>query len=290
MPFIQKIPLSVRYMLLSALGFALMAACVKQVSNNGIPLLEIVAARALVSLALSFIDVQRKGISIWGNNKPWLIARGVVGAFTLIAVYYAVSALPLADATVIQYLHPVFTGLLAFIFLKEPLQRSTILCVMLSLTGLLIMTNPEILFSQHTSQLPAFAVAMAILGAFGSGVAYVIVRKLSQTDDASVIIFYFPLIALPIALIGLGDQWVLPTGHSWWLLLCIGIFTQLGQVGLTKAMQTEAAAKATAYSYIQVVFSAILGWLYFSELPSIWTIIGASLIIAGALINVFWKK
>ena len=117
MSSIAAIPLSVRYMILSAFGFALMAACVKKVSLNGIPVMEIVAARALVSVCLSYIDVKRKAISIWGNDKPWLIARGVVGAVTLMAVYYAVSTLPLAEATVIQYLHPVFTGIMAFLFL-----------------------------------------------------------------------------------------------------------------------------------------------------------------------------
>ena len=74
-------------MFLSALGFALMSACVKYVSNYGIPVFEIVAARALVSLIISYVDVKRKGISIWGNNKPLLLARGAVGTAALINVF-----------------------------------------------------------------------------------------------------------------------------------------------------------------------------------------------------------
>ena len=117
--FNHTFPIGVRYMLLSVAGFALMTVCVKQVSTYGIPVLEIMAARALVSLFISYIDVKRKKLSVWGNNKPLLIARGFVGAFALICVYYAVITLPLAEATLIQYLHPAFTAVIALIFLKE---------------------------------------------------------------------------------------------------------------------------------------------------------------------------
>lgn len=116
------IPVGVRFMILSAFGFALMSACVKYISNYGIPVFEIVAARALVSLIISYIDVKRKGISIWGNNKPLLFVRGAVGTAALMCVYYAVTTLPLAEATILQYVHPVFTALLGVLFLKERVQ------------------------------------------------------------------------------------------------------------------------------------------------------------------------
>ena len=106
-------------MLLSALGFALMAVCVKLVHARGIPVLEIVAARALVSLVLSYIDVRRKKISLFGTHYYLLLARGTVGAAALVAVYSAVTILPLAEATVLQYLHPMFVAILALLFLGE---------------------------------------------------------------------------------------------------------------------------------------------------------------------------
>jgi drug/metabolite transporter (DMT)-like permease len=90
------LPLSARFMLLSALGFALMTTCVKLVATHGIPLLEIVAARSLVSLFLSYFDVRRKGLSVWGTHRTLLVARGVVGTLALICVYYVVTVLHLA--------------------------------------------------------------------------------------------------------------------------------------------------------------------------------------------------
>jgi len=282
--------MSAWYMLVSALGFALMAACVKTASTTySIPVLEIVAARAIVSAIISYADVKRKRISVWGNNKPWLIARGIVGAFALMLVYYAVTTLPLAEATILQYLHPVFTAVLALLFLKENIQRSTMTCILLSLLGLFIMIKPNFLLdsSIHYSWI---SIGAAILGAFGSAVAYVIVKKLTKTDDSSVIVFYFPIIALPISLFLLGSDFVVPSLAASGVLILVGIFTQIGQIGLTKALHSADANKATAYAYVQVIFSVFIGWVYFSEIPVITTIIGGTFIMAGALINVLWKR
>ena len=279
----------VRYMLLSALGFALMAVCVKAVSTYDIPVLEIVAARAIVSLVISYLDVKRKRISLWGTHKPLLIARGVVGALALMCVYFSVTTLPLAEATILQYLHPVFTALLALFFLKERVQYSTMICIVLSILGLTVMVKPD-LISGYSVELPWLSVVAALIGALGSAVAYVIVRRLSQSEDSSVIIFYFPLIALPVSAFLLGSDFVMPGAEALVLLILVGVFTQVGQVGLTKAMQYEKASKATAYSYVQVIFSLVLGWIFFAEIPTLWTLIGGGLIMMGALINVLWKR
>ena len=290
----ESVPMSVWFMLLSALGFALMSACVKEVSSLGIPVLEIVAARAIVSGIISYADIKRKKIAVWGNNKPLLIARGVVGAFTLMFVYYAVTTLPLAEATVLQYLHPVFTAVLALFFLKEVIQRSTLTCIIISLIGLFIIIQPNLQVA--SSQLdtgveyPWISIASGILGALGSAIAYVLVKKLTVTDDSSVIIFYFPLVAFPISIILLGNDFVMPTPPAIGLLVLIGIFTQMGQVGLTKAFSCDDANKASAYAYVQILFSVFIGWAYFSEVPVITTLIGGGLIMVGALINVLWKR
>jgi drug/metabolite transporter (DMT)-like permease len=285
----NAIPKSAWYMLLSALGFALMAACVKEVSALGIPVLEIVAARAVVSGIISYLDIKRKKIPLWGNNKPLLIARGTVGAFALMFVYYAVTTLPLAEATVLQYLHPVFTAILALFFLKEIIQRSTIICIIVSLIGLLIIIQPNLQVSNMVSY-PWISIMAGVMGAFGSAVAYIIIKKLTKTDDSSVIIFYFPVIAFPISMIMLGSDFVMPTLLATGLLVLVGIFTQVGQVGLTKALDCADANKATAYAYVQVLFSVFIGWAYFSEVPSLTTIIGGSFIMLAALINVLWKR
>ena len=276
-------------MLLSALAFSLMSACVKLVSAHGIPVIEIIAARALVSLGLSYIDVKRKGISMWGHNRKLLLARGAIGTLALFCVYYSLITLPLAEATLLQYLHPMFTALLAFIFLGERVLHSTKVCITLSILGLLVMVLPGLGVDQQAA-LPWASIGIALLGALGSSIAYVIVRRLSNIEDVSVIILYFPLIALPLSIFLLGSDFVMPNFEGLLLLLFVGVFTQVGQVGLTKAMQSESAGKAAGYAYVQVIFAMLFGWIIFSELPSIWSWIGGSIIMIGALVNVLWKR
>ncbi len=288
--FFLSLPLGMRYMILSAFGFSVMAVCVKFASTEGIPVLEIVAARALVSLILSYADIHRKNISAFGEHKYLLFMRGFVGSVTLVCVYYAITHLPLAEATVLQYLYPVFTAVLALFFLKEHIHWQLIVSIVFSFAGLLLVVRPAILFGELAQDLSSVAVLAGILGAIGSSIAYVLVRKLSQLEDSSVIIFYFPLIALPFSLILLGEDIVIPSAYACLLLLLVGIFTQVGQIGLTKAMQTEAAGRATAFSYLQVVFAALFGWLFFQEIPDAWFVFGAALILIGVLVNVMTKQ
>ncbi|MFV0449555.1 MAG: DMT family transporter [Vibrio sp.] len=283
------IPVGVRFMFLSALGFSLMTASVKAVHEYGIPVFEIVAARALVSFVISYADVKRKRISMWGLNKPLLALRGAVGTFSLICVYYAVTSLPLAEATILQYTHPIFTALLAVFFLKERIQPTTLICIVLCVLGLYCILIPELDGSTDVT-LPTFSVVIALVGAFGSSIAYVIVRKLSQTEDSSVIILYFPMIATPISILLVWNDFIMPDLKLSFMLIMIGVFTQIGQYGLTKAMKTQEAGKASAFSYVQIVFSIVIGVVYFNEIPAMWTYIGGALIVTGALINVFGQR
>lgn len=283
--------MSALYMFISALSFALMSGCVKAVSLGGIPVMEILAARALVSSVLSYADIKRKGISPWGHNRPLLLARGVVGTMALMCFFYAITVLPLAEVTLLQYLNPVFTSVLALLFIGERIQRSTIVCILLSLIGLVLMVQPQFLFGAlqaGSQQLPTFGVAAALMGAFGAGTAYVLVRQLNRTEDPSVIIFYFPFIALPVSILLLGDDFVMPQDlDTWILLLMVGIFTQIGQYCLTVAMKKEKAAKAMAFSYVQVLFSAAIGWFFFSEIPGFSAFIGTLFIVGGAMVNLY---
>jgi drug/metabolite transporter (DMT)-like permease len=135
------------------------------------------------------------------------------------------------------------------------------------------------------SALAPFSVAIALLGALGSSVAYVIVRKLSRSEDSSVIILYFPMVALPVSVVLMWSEFVMPSLPLTFLLVLVGVFTQIGQYGLTKAMQTQQAGEASAYAYVQIVFSTLIGIAIFQELPSMWTYLGGGLIVAGALFN-----
>ena len=105
-------------MVLSALAFSAMTALVK-LAGERLPSQELVVARAIVSLVLSWSLLRSARVSPWGEDRRWLWLRGLLGFAGLSCVYGAVTHLPLAEATVLQYLHPPITALLAGVFLKE---------------------------------------------------------------------------------------------------------------------------------------------------------------------------
>ena len=137
-------------MLISALAFALMAALVKEAGQLGIPLLQIIFVRALISVALSLIDIARAGVHPLGHRRMLLFARGLSGFLALTGVFYALIHLTMAQATVLQYLHPVFTALLAFLFLAERPTTATLACIALSLLGLAGIVSPYWVASDAT--------------------------------------------------------------------------------------------------------------------------------------------
>lgn len=275
-----------RWMVLSAAGFALMGALVKLAGEAGVPLLQIIAVRALVSLALSLADTHRAGVHPLGKQRGWLLLRGVVGFVALTGVYYSMLHLPYAEATMLQYTHPVFTAVLAFMVLGEVPRPATVACVLLSLLGLGVLLMPSVT-DAALGALPMAAVAAGLGGAFGSGVAYTIVRKLAGTEHPAVIVIYFPLVCLPGTVLLGGSDFVWPNAATWAVLLGVGVFTQLGQIAMTRAMALDTASRNTSLSYIQIVFAAGLGALIFGELPTPFTWGAAALILAGAGVNLW---
>jgi uncharacterized membrane protein len=128
-------------MLACALGFSLMGVCVKQVGGR-IPAAEVVLARAIVSVVLSWWLLQRAGVDPWGQRRGLLILRGAIGTVALLCVYAALALLPLASATVLQYLYPTITALLAWLMLGEPIGRRVLLAMLLGWIGVLLVAQP----------------------------------------------------------------------------------------------------------------------------------------------------
>ena len=275
-------PSGVAAIFLSAFAFSVMTLLVK-LAGERIPSQEIVLARSLVSLAISYALIRRAKISPWGNDRRGLWLRGLTGFAALSCVYAAVTHLPLADATVIHYLNPTFTALFAGIFLGETISRGIAIASGLCLVGVVLVAQPEAIFGAGADSLDPFWVGVAVVGAVASALAYVTVRRLGQTEHALVIVFYFPLVNIPASLPLVVGNFVWPEGVDWLWLLGVGIATQIGQMSLTHGLIALPASQATSLSYLQVVFAALFGVLVFGEWPDATSLAGGVLVIAGSL-------
>jgi len=194
-----------------------------------------------------------------------------------------------AEATIIQYLHPTFTGLIAAMARGERLSLRTTLASAVSLFGVVLVAGPGWLAAPAATAgveptvLPPLALAAAVGGAFFSGAAYVVVRRLASREDPLVIVLYFPLVTVPATLPAVVFDFVLPRGMDWLWLGAIGVLTQLGQVWLTRGLQQLPAARGTALSYVQVVFAIVWGAVFFAEIPRPASWLGALLVVGGTL-------
>ena len=274
-------------MLSSAVSFSLMGVCVKAVGGR-IPVAEVVLARSAVSLLLSIVMLRQAQLNPWGHRRWLLVLRGVIGTGALLCVFAALAQLPLAAATVLQYLQPTFTALLAWLLLGERVGPRILLAALLGWLAVVVLSNPmelAALLGAAATPLPAAGVLLAIAGAVLSACAYVSVRALGRTEHPLVIVFYFPLVGLVLTtpLVLLQPVW--PTAWEALALVGVGLFTQLGQLGVTNGLLGLPAARATALSYGQVPLAAPWGWLFFSEALDPDTALAAALVLAATLLS-----
>ncbi len=282
-------PSGAAYMVGSAFAFSIMTLLVK-VAGARLPSQEIVFARAVVSLVLSYALLKHAGQPLWGKQRKLLFGRGLLGFAALSAVYYSVTHLPLAEAAVIQYLHPGFTAALAVLLLGERIGPRLLIGGLVSMAGVVLISGPAFLFGAGASSLDPFAVGVAVLGAMLSAGAYVLVKRLSADEHPLVIVFYFPLVTVPATVPTMWNDAVMPQGWEWLVLSGVGLATQAGQVWLTRGIQLETASRATALSYLHIVFAACWGALFFGEIPGARAVAGALLVVSGTAAVAFDKR
>lgn len=277
-------------MAIGAWWFALMGLLVK-LAGRRLPSSQIVLVRAALTLGISFWAVRQARVpSIWGTQRALLLARGALGAIGINCFYYSLVHLPLGEATLIQYTNPIFATILAALWVGERVRTGEILCLATAMVGVVFITRPAALFGAAAATYAHRDVMIALFGAICSGAAYAAVRKMWSAEHQSVVVFYLPLVTFPVAIPFAVSSWLMPTRGEWLLLLGVGCATQLAQVYMTKGLQAESAVRATTTGYLQIVFAGAWGALLLRERPSPWTLLGAAVIVASALILAFGKR
>jgi drug/metabolite transporter (DMT)-like permease len=279
----HRVPPGIRAMAIGAFWFSIMSLLVK-VAGRRLPSMEVVFFRGLITLVISWVALRHAGVAPFGTQRRLLIARGVLGTIALSCFYFSVIHLPLAEATVIQYTNPVFATLLAAWWLRERAGRAEVFALVLSLIGVLCIARPSVLFGQPVADIRPAYVLIALLGAMCSGAAYVLVRRMGVREHRLVVVFYLPLLTVPMVLPFALMDWTWPRGMEWLALLGIGATTQLAQVNMTRGLQLESSARATTVGYLQIVFATLWGAVLLSEIPDAWSILGGLVIVIGSVL------
>ena len=274
----------VRFLIGSGFAFSLMSVCVKAIGGR-IPIYELVFARATISIIITRFLLYKKNINPWGYQKKLLIIRGLLGTVALFCIFKALTILPIATATVIQYIYPTFTVICAHIFLKEFILRRIVYSIIIGWIGIIIVSQPEFTINSNIQE-AILGIIIAILGALMTSLAYICVRKLSSKEHPLVIIYYFPLVSIPLSIPFIINEFVLPTGTDWFWIMGIGIFTQIGQLCITEGLRLLPAAQATSLNYSQVIFASIWGVLIFQETITTSIYLGGFCVLFSTIISI----
>ncbi len=265
-------------MLIAGFAFAWMNACVKFLPH--IPIFEIILFRAGITLLLSYVILKRKKVAPWGNHRKFLIARGIFGALGLICYLYTMQKMPLANAIIIHYLSPIFTAIMALLFLKERVRVIQWFSFIVCFIGVVMVKG--------FSNVNTFDFLMGIAGALFTGLAYNAIRNMKGKEDADVIVFFQPLVAFPLVVIYsliFPNQFVLPIGIDWFYLIATGVFTQIGQYFMTRAYQADTAARISSISYVGILWAVSMGYFLFDDTYSLAVLFGMAVVLIGIIMN-----
>lgn len=267
-------------MLLATFVFSSMNVCVKLVPH--LPPVEIVFFRSLISLVLSYSFLKSQKEFSWGNNKLNLIMRGIFGAIALILYFKTLQHIPLASAVTIQFLAPIFTAIMGIFLVKEYVKPIQWLFFAMAFAGVLVIQG----FDTRISML---YLAMGLGASLASGLAHNFIRKMKSSEHPLVIVFYFPLVTLPVTAVWSFFIWEMPSGYDWLILLAIGVLTQIAQVLMTKAIQAEELSKIASLRYVSIIYALMYGYLLFDESFNFLTYLGMAITLFGVVMNIWYK-
>lgn len=268
-------------MFLSTLAFSLANVLVKQVSH--IPAMEVVFFRCVVASLFCFAGLYRAGADWKGSHRGLLIARGVFGTTALYFFFVTIQNIPLASAMTIQYLSPIFTSVIAIVLLSEKVKAIQWSFYALAFGGVL-------LIEQFDPRISLFYLSIGILSAFCSGVAYNLVRRMREQEHPLTVVLHFQLVGVIAGGVSLFFNWTTPNGFDWLGLFLIGVFSQLGQIFLTNALQRERAAGVAIINYSGLVYAIFFSVFVFGESIFPITLLGMLLVVSGVLLSLIYSK
>ncbi len=267
-------------MLFATLFFSMMNVAVKLLPH--IPAVEIVFFRSVVSLVLSYGILKARKVHIWGKNYKLLILRGASGAMALVLYFRLIQDIPLASATTILFLSPVFASIIGIFFVNEEVRPIQWFFYIISFLGIIMIKGFD-------SRIAIIYLLMGFSSSLFSGVAFNCIRKLNTSEHPLVIIFYFPLVTMPFTGIWSYFNWVTPHGTDWLVIFMVGVLTQIAQYFMTRSFQTEEISKVASLRYLGIIYALIFGYLFFDEHFNFMVYAGMGLTILGVVLNIWYK-
>lgn len=262
----------------AAASFACMGALAKATAQQGVSEALIVFVRNVVGVIALLPWVLRHGRrSLYTQRFSGHLWRALFGLLGMYSLFYALAHLPLAEALLLNYASPLFIPFIAWMVLAERPPAMMIPAAVLGLLGVVLIVKPVSL------QLSLAAWIGAASGIFAA-CAMVSLRRISNTEPAQRVVFYFSAIGVVVSAIPLLWFAQSPTWTQLPWMVATGLAATNGQLQLTKAYGFAPAARVGAMGYSAVIFAGLLGWLGWGDQPDVWTVLGALLVISTCVL------
>lgn len=268
------VPRAVALMAAGTALFGLMAVCIRLASEQ-LHAFEIAFFRNFFGLVFILPMLFRHGPSILRTNKlGFYIGRCAIGMVSMLAGFWAIVHLPLAQAIALSYSSPLFVTIAAVIFLGEVVRARRWTAVIVGFLGVLVIVRPG-------SDAFTAGSLVAVLAAVASASAAISIKFLSRTEHPDAIVLWTTMIWVPMSLLPALLVWETPVGVTWLWIVLAGFLGTTAHMLWTRALRLGEASMLTPISFLQVLVVAVFGWLLFGEVLDRWTVLGAAIIFGS---------
>ncbi len=279
----ERPALGIALRIVSGFFFAAMVVCIKGVSLD-VPLGQVVFFRSFFALIPLVIFLWLRAEFPVGlrTRRPFgHLLRSGFGALAMFASFASIARLPVAEASLIGHLAPLFTALAGAMILAERLTPWRIGGVALGLAGVLVLVWPELGQEETDARRLAgygYGLAMAVLTAF----ALIMVRSLNRTESPGAIAFYFVVVSMLGGVATLPWGWVMPNGETILLLILSGLFGGMAHIAMTLAFRNAEASRLAPFEYIAIIWLVLADLLIFSLSIAPAFVLALPMVLAGA--------
>ena len=189
----------------------------------------------------------------------------------------------MGTAVSIRYIGPIFAAVFALLLLKEKIKPIQWFFFLMAFLGVLVLKGFD-------AEMEIKGIVFALVSAVFVGLVYITIRKIGNEDHPVVVVNYFMIISAVIGGLLSINGWITPVGKEWLMLLSLGVFGYFAQLYMTKAMQVGETNQVAPLKYLEVIFTIIMGLVWFKEIYTVWSLVGILLIISGLTLNVITKK
>lgn len=278
------------FLMMSAITvFTVMSAFIK--AADRVPAGEAMFFRSIMAMPIILIWlVTHGGIRAGIRTKSVRnhAVRGIVGSCAMGLGFAGLKYLPLPEVTAIRFVSPILMVVLAAFILGERFRFVRIAAVMLGFVGVVIIVAPRMSVGLGSDE--ALGVGLTLGSACLAALAQIFVKGMSGRESTTAIVFWFSATATILSLLTLPFGWVWPNGYELALLVGAGVIGGLGQILLTASYRFAEAGVLAPFTYIAMLWSLLIGYFWFNEVPTMAMLIGAAFVISAGVIIVLRER